>query len=287
MFIEVESLGFAVLSMLGWGYGDFYVKKAMKFVHYYRFLRYVQLVGLVPIILLCVWFTPPMPSSLWTVVLIVAGGAMQFLNVASSYKAMSVGKVSIVAPVSSSSAIVSVILAITILGERLSALQILCIAIVIAGIIAASTRSGGDGNSKLGLFFALISAFAGGVYSILIKLISLDIGGIGTLASTRILVVIIVFSLSPLLSKQAKPADIKTPFGTVVVAAMSGFLGYFGRIMSIAVGLVSIAAPIANASPAVTVVLAQLFLKESLGRLQKLGIALVTLGVVLLATVSF
>jgi uncharacterized membrane protein len=124
------------------------------------------------------------------------------------------------------------------------------------------------------------------VYSILIKLISLDIGGIGTLASTRILVVIIVFSLSPLLSKQAKPADIKTPFGTVVVASMSGFLGFFGRIMGIAIGLVSIVAPIASASPAVTVVLAQLFLKESLARLQKIGIALVTLGVVLLATVS-
>jgi len=272
--------------MLGWGYGDFYVTKTMKSVQYYRFLRYVLLVGLAPVILLCVWFTPPMPSSLWTVVLIVAGGVSQFLNVASSYKAMSVGKVSIVAPVSSSSAIVSVMLAITVLGERLSALQALCIAIVIIGVIAASTRTGGDGNSKLGLIFALISAVAGGVYSVLIKLISLDIGGIGTLASTRILVVIIVFSLSPLLSKQAKPVEPKISFGTVVVAAMSGFLGFFGRIMGIAIGLVSIVAPIASASPAVTVLLAQLFLRESLAGIQKLGITLVILGVVLLAGVS-
>jgi drug/metabolite transporter (DMT)-like permease len=224
-----------------------------------------------------------MPSSLVTVGLIAAGGAMQFLNVFFSYKSMSVGKVSIVSPVASSSAIVSVALAIAILGEQLSVPQLLCIVAVIVGILAAaSAKADKDDNSLAGIQFALVSAFTGGIYSILIKLISRDIGAIGTLVTTRILVVIIIFSLYPLLTKQ-QTGKITLSFRTVVVAALSGFLGYFGRIIGISIGLVAIVAPVSSASPATTVILSQILLKERLAVNQKIGSALVIFGVVLLA----
>jgi len=286
LFIEAESLGFALLSMLGWGYGDFYVKSTTRYIPFYQLLRYVQVVGLVPVLVLGIIFRPPLPSSLVTVVLIVAGGLLQFLNVFFSYKSMSVGKASIVSPIASSSAIVSVTLAIAILGERLSIMQIACIVVVLLGILAvASTRARRDDHSLAGVQYALVSAVTGGVYSVMIKLIAQDVGAIGTLVFVRSLVVVILFSLYPFLAN-GRTRKASLSISTVLVAAVCGFLGFSGRIIGTSIGLVSIVAPVSSASPAVTVMLSQILLKERLDRNQRIGTALVTVGIVLLAAFS-
>ena len=72
----------------------------------------------------------------------------------------------------------------------------------------------------------------------------------------------------------------------LVPAGLTEFVGYFGYVVGVGVGLVSIVVPICSASPAVTVVLAHTFLKEGLLQIQKAAIVLIILGVVLLPILS-
>jgi uncharacterized membrane protein len=51
----------------------------------------------------------------------------------------------------------------------------------------------------------------------------------------------------------------------------------------VSVGIVSIVVPVSSASPAVTILLAQAFLKEGLLQIQKLGILFVIFGILLLS----
>jgi uncharacterized membrane protein len=78
----------------------------------------------------------------------------------------------------------------------------------------------------------------------------------------------------------------RLPLKTVVVVGLLEFVGYLAFIVGIGVGVVSIVAPISSASPTVTVLLAQVFLKERLAQIQKVAVVLVILGILLLSVAS-
>jgi uncharacterized membrane protein len=129
--------------------------------------------------------------------------------------------------------------------------------------------------------------FFSGLNALFLKLVSMDIGEVGTLFFSRIVVTLILLMAIPFVGAPVR-RDMcdKFPLKTVTVIGLSEFFGYVGYIVGIGVGVVSIVTPISSASPAVTVILAQVFLKEELIRLQKIAVALVIIGIVLLSVLS-
>jgi uncharacterized membrane protein len=123
--------------------------------------------------------------------------------------------------------------------------------------------------------------------SILIKFLSYHIGEIGTLFLNRLLVAVILLAIFQLYRKKFTKETVRaTSLKVIFATGLIEFAGYFGYIVGVSVGLVSIVAPVSSASPAVTVILAQSFLKEGLLRTQKLAIVLVIIGIVLLPIMS-
>jgi len=73
----------------------------------------------------------------------------------------------------------------------------------------------------------------------------------------------------------------------IITTGLMEFMGFFGYIVDASVGLVSIATPVSSASPAVTILLAQAFLKEMLAQIQKVAVVFIILGIVLLPILPF
>ena len=287
MIVEIISIGYGIVSMVGWGLGDFIAKRIVGPLGYYRLLLYIQLVGLAPLFLLAGIFTPQVPSSPRTLGLILATGICSISALFFFYKGLTVGKASIITPVVSTSAVVAMALSFAILGETLSLLQIICIAVVLAGVLVISMRRNSEGRSSEGIPYAVACMFSAGLNSVLIKLVSMDIGEMGTLFFNRVLVTLILLIVLPFFGNPFS-LDIqrKVSLKTIVAAGLTEFAGFFGFIVGVSVGIVSIIAPVSSASPAVTVVLAQVFLNERLVRIQKVAIVSVILGIALLSILS-
>jgi len=287
MIVEIISIGYGIVSMVGWGLGDFIAKRIVGPLGYYRLLLYIQLIGLAPLFLLAGIFTPQVPSSPRTLGLILATGICSISALFFFYKGLTIGKASIITPVVSTSAVVAMALSFAILGETLSLLQIICIAVVLAGVLVISMRRNSERRSSEGIPYAVACMFSAGLNSVLIKLVSMDIGEMGTLFFNRTLVTLILLIVLPFFGNPF-PRDIqrKVSLKTIVAAGLTEFAGFFGFIVGVSVGIVSIIAPISSASPAVTVVLAQVFLNERLVRIQKAAVVSVILGIALLSILS-
>jgi uncharacterized membrane protein len=287
MIVEVLSIWYGIVCMLSWGCGDFLAKRIVGSVGYYRLLLYTQLVGLAPTLLLLTGFTFQLPSSLRTIALIVGTGVCSFSALFFFYKGLALGNASIISPVASTCAVVAIALSFAILGETLSIPQVLCIAFVLIGIIGLSMRFDSSGRSNLGISYALGSTFFAGLNAILIKLISVDIGQIGTLFFNRIVLTLILLIILPFFENQS-PTNIHrtVPLNVIIAVGLAEFVGYLAFIVGLDIGFVSIVTPISSASPTVTVVLAQGFLKETLTQTQKISVVLVILGIILLSLMS-
>ena len=287
MTAETLSIAYGAISMVGWGFGDFMAKRAVGPLGYFKLLLYIQLTGLAPLFLLTAIFAPPAPSSSRTIILILATGICTILSYSFFYKGLTIGKASIISPIASTSAIIAVALSFAVLGETLNPVQIVCIALVLAGILIISMRSGSVGRSEKGIVYAVACMLSAGLNSVFIKLVSMDIGGFSTLFFTRILVALLLLMLLPLFRSSFSigiPRGV--PLSTIVVIGLAEFVAGFGFVAGVSVGIVSIIVPISSASPAVTVVLAQVFLKERLLRIQKTAVVLAILGIILLSVVS-
>jgi uncharacterized membrane protein len=157
---------------------------------------------------------------------------------------------------------------------------------VLVGILVLSSRFKAEGRSNAGIGYAFASMLFAGLNSILFKLASEDIGEVGTLFFNRILMTIVLLVTVSFLRIPLLKISGRTPYKSVIAAGLTEFAGIVGFIVGVGVGIVSIVAPISSASPAVTVVLAQVFLGEDLTRLQKIAIALVIAGIVMISILS-
>jgi uncharacterized membrane protein len=129
--------------------------------------------------------------------------------------------------------------------------------------------------------------FSIGLVSLLIKVLSAEIGEIAVLFFSRLLVVSILLVISPFLQSSFQgQMNEKTLIVSILILGLAEFVGFFAFITGTGVGLVSIVTPLSNTSPAVTVVLAQLFLRERLIQIQKIGVFIVIAAIVLLSIAS-
>jgi len=287
MIIEIASVLWGVVSMVSWGSGDFFAKRIVGSLGYHRLMLYTQLISLAPLIVLAIVFAPPLPSSSRTIALILATGICYFLSLFSFYRGISIGKVSVIAPVASTWAVVAMAFSFVLLGETLAPSQIFCATLIIVGIIMVSMRSSSVGQSGSGILYALACVFFSGLNVIFLKLVSADIGVVGTLFYSRVVVTFILLMAIPFVGTPVR-RDVcdRFPLKTVTVIGLSEFLGHLGFMVGISIGMVSIVTPVSSASPAVAVILAQIFLKEELVQIQKIAVVFVILGIVILSVLS-
>jgi len=76
------------------------------------------------------------------------------------------------------------------------------------------------------------------------------------------------------------------PVKSIVLIGLTEFVAFFAFVVGVSTGMVSLVATLSSASPAVTVVLAQTFLRERLTKIHKVAVLVVIAGILLLSAVS-
>jgi transporter family protein len=204
------------------------------------------------------------------------------------YKGLEVGKVSVMTPIFSGYAVVAIILSFVVLGEALSLSQIACIAVTLIGVLMITVRSDSGAQSYSGIPHAIGSMLSAGIGAVLIKLVSEDIGEIAALFFNRVLAFLMLVVVGALFVRSHMRSGVREgfPVMSVVIIGLAEFAGFFSFVVGVGVGMVSLVATLSSASPAVTVVLAQAFLRERLVQIQKFATVLVIAGILLLSIAS-
>ena len=214
--------------------------------------------------------------------LAMSAGALTCLGNIAYYDMLSRGaKTATVVPLTALYPLVTVLLAVVLLKERLNRVQSAGIAFSLGAIYLLNVQQG-EGFWSTWLFVALIPIVLWGVAGLLQKLSTNDISGE---LSTLWFLAAFVPVAGWILIQQSLPAGILP--GTWLLVSALGFtfaLGSYALLAAFANdGKASIITPLAGLYPAVSIPLAIVFLHERIGWQETLGIALALISAIALS----
>jgi drug/metabolite transporter (DMT)-like permease len=271
----------ALAASLSWGIADFGGGIGTRRVQVVWVLVVSQLAGLALVGVLALATQPHVPSGrelAWG----AFGGIMGAAGLGAFYRALAMGTMGIVGPISATGAIVPVAYGLA-RGEHPSVLQGVGIVVAVGGVIAASLEPLPEGTGRrlaTGVGLSLFAALGFG--SSILGLNRVSQAGIvwGTL-SLRLTVVPIVCLAALLI----RPSIVRLrPTLPIIVAA--GLFDTGANLLYGAAarhGLISVVSVLGSLYPLVLVVLARVLLAERVARPQLAGVAVALAGVALIS----
>jgi drug/metabolite transporter (DMT)-like permease len=273
----VLAIALGLASGLSWGVGDFFGGLASRRAPAIAVVAYSQAAGLVLALLALAIVRPDAPSAAgWAIGL--AAGVSGVVGLAAFYRALAVGTMSLVAPISALGALLPLALDLAA-GRSPGAVALVGMAVALAGAALASSAPGPASRRGLGL--AAIAALGFGGFFVLLAEAADDSGALWSIVSARSGSVPVA-----LVAAAAVGAAAAVPRRVIPLVIAAGVLDVSANLMFAAGsqrGLVSVVAVLGSLYPVATVALAAAFLHERLGRLQAVGAALALAGVVLIA----
>ncbi len=223
--------------------------------------------------------SPPAATDLLPAAVGSIGGT---IGLAAFYRALSIGTMSIVAPISATAALIPMIAGIAG-GDRPGALQLAGIAAAIAGVMLASREAHEDERraeaTRQSIALALVAALGFGSFLALIQSAA-EASVPWALLVARVSSVALV-SAAVLFLRPPPPSRAELPPLALVGLLDLGANGLYAAATT--EGLLSIVGVLGSLYPVTTVVLARALLGERLRRVQDAGIALTLAGVALIA----
>jgi drug/metabolite transporter (DMT)-like permease len=269
----------ALAASLSWGIADFGGGIGTRRVQVVWVLVVSQLAGLTLVGILAL-VTQPHPPSGRELAWGAFGGAMGAVGLGAFYRALAVGTMGIVGPISATGAIMPVAYGLA-RGEQPSALQALGIAVAVVGVIAASLEPLPEGAGRklaTGVPLALLAALGFG--SALLGLNRVSQAGVvwGTL--TLRLTVVPIVCVAALVVRPSL-ARLRPTLPILVAAGLfdTGANLLYGA--SARHGLISVVSVLGSLYPVVLVALARFVLAERIARPQLAGVAVALAGVAL------
>ena len=276
-------------SMFFWGTADFVAAILSRRIGNIRTLLWTTIFGDIFVIIYALVTGALHDFTFTAFSFAVAGGLLHTVGTLSFYRGLKVGKVSLVAPISSGWSLILVLAGVLLYDEVLTTPQISAVGLVIIGSILVSTdlrelfTSSRVRFSDPGIPYALAAMFSWGIGWLFFNEAVKQIGWVtpNVILATSIIFFLAVYSVG---SRQSlsPPAS-----GNDWVRAMFIGLATMGAYISYSIGiekyLTSIVGPLAATYPLVTVVLAGLVLREKTVCNQKLGMISVIAGVILLS----
>lgn len=280
----------------GLGLADFFGGMAGRRTGPVRTVVGAQLVGgaIMGIFLLATWRS--VGSSREILLALLAGGALT-LGVGFMYTGFTGGRIAVVAPVTAAAIAILTFIAGLVRGERPSSLSLAGVALAIVAVVLISrppkarhAASPAGEPRRIGLGGELGLSLAAGAS---LATFQTTIGEIGDAAGFAPLLVVRAAALALSLAalgvvwrRAGSPRPRPPRRSTVVPVVASGVLLLLAHALlleALSLGLLSIVGPITALSPAFTVIPAWLFLHEHISRVQVVGMAVATAGLVLVA----
>lgn len=274
------ALLFGVLAAAFYGSADFFGGFASRRASYFAVTLLAQGIGFA--VLLAAMLTIPMqptPENLgWGALAGICGG----LGIAFLYRALAIGRMGVVSPISAVLAAGVPVVFGALHGEHLNLAQsfgILLALIAIVAISASFDPSGAREISTEGVREAIASGFIlGGFYVFLGS--AGPHAGLAPLIGARITSVLTLLVLSLWMRADMRPHGM---LWWIVICGALDMLANILYVLAAEQGVLAIAAVLTSLYPAATALLARVFLNERLSRIQYAGFALAIAGVVLLA----
>jgi drug/metabolite transporter (DMT)-like permease len=278
----MTAVGLALLASACWGLADFcggLLSRRLPAVVVLLFQQTIAL-AIVGAIIVAAGEGPPDERAIW---LSLGAGAVGGLALGVFYRALSVGTMSIVAPISASGSVTVPLIVGLATGDRPSALQFAGLAVILVGVtLAARERSAlpAGSASRQSIVLALIAAAGFGVYFTLSDSAAdssvLWLLFLGRCASAVLLSAVALFT-----RKLHVPARRDIAFIAGIGIADVLATGLYALAMT--EGLLSIVAVVGALYPITTVLLARAVLHERLHREQAVGVVLAFTGVAAVA----
>jgi drug/metabolite transporter (DMT)-like permease len=213
----------------------------------------------------------------------IAAGFSGYIGLICLYRALATGRMGVVSPISALSAIIPLLYALIFLNERLTGLVAIGVIFALLGAVLASGPELSQGFPLKPVFLALGAAVGFGTCLIFMTEGS-ESSALMTMVSMRASTFLI--SLTILIRLRGTGGMGKSHIGLLIFIGVADFSA--NLILGIATtrGLVSLAMVLGSLFPIVTALLAFIFLKERLHRVQYVGIASAVFGVAIIGAFS-
>jgi drug/metabolite transporter (DMT)-like permease len=274
-------IGLALAASLCWGVGDFIGGSKSRVLPVLVVLVCSQLVGLVWIGAVALIAQDPVPGTR-EIVLAALSAVAGTAGLVCFFRAIAIGKMSLVVPIAATAAVVPVIVGIAT-GDRPGPLQLAGMVVALGGAVMASREPGEEGERgslAAGVLLAALSALFIGFFFLAIDGAS-DGGAVWASLVNRITSVTLLLLAAAVVRPKLATARPHLP-----ALALAGTLDVSANLLFAAAtteGLISLVSVAGSLYPVITVLLARLLLKERVHRVQEVGVVAALGGIVLIA----
>ena len=272
----------ALLSSAMWGTADFFAGRLSKKFHPFAVLGLSQVFGLVTGIVIVLISGDWHGQALGLDGFLVSGalaGLFGYLGLACLYEGLSTGRMGVVSPISSMSAVIPLVYAL-ITGDKLSTLASIGIVVALVGVFCASGPELSNGLPIKPLLLALGAAAGFGL-----ALTFIAIGSQASALLTMVSMRAATFFVTIAIAVRFKTAGgfSKKDMPILIFIGAADFIANLLLGVATTKGLVSVAMVFGSLYPIATALLAFKFLNERLHKVQYVGIALAVTGVSLIS----
>ncbi|MBD9442121.1 DMT family transporter [Pseudomonas sp. PDM04] len=274
-----------LLAAVLWGGTDFLVGLNARAVGVKRAVFFGQALGFCIMSLLLVAFPAfilkSMSASLQVWLFGVFAAALTVSGALALSKAFALGKASIVAPLVTSYGVVTTLLSWAS-GEQISLLQLLCIALCVAGVVLSSLHSDPkiphSIHASRSIAYALLAAcFYGTSFWLQGQFVLPALGPVMMLWLAYLIGLFVLVVIVLRLEDGLKVPALKNCL-TLTGASLMNLGGFSAFAWGAVAGSVSVVTVISTLSGGIAAILGYVFFKERLGKMPMLGVVLVLVG---------
>jgi drug/metabolite transporter (DMT)-like permease len=278
----MPAIALALVSSVSWGAGDFLGGLKSRSLPVLNVIVGSQVTGLTLVAIFVAVRGEGPPGGSFAIFAVLSAFA-GVTGLAAFYRALAIGNMGVVAPISACAAIVPLAVGIAT-GDRPGALQGLGLALALVGVVLASreevTGVGSQRRTARGAGLAMVSALGFGLFFLAFDRAS-D-GDVGwAMLVNRITGVTLLALTVAVLRPPIRAGRRDLPMLVLIGALDVGANGTFG--LAATKGLVSIVSVLGSLYPLTTVALAAFVLHERPHRLAQVGVAAALVGVALIA----
>lgn len=283
---------------LCWGSADLFARFATRRIGTFRTMLYMQMCGF------CLLTLVMRPLGGWGHLLDGSGwhpwawgvlaGALNTISTLALYRSFEIGKLSIVAPISASYPVLTMVLS-AFTGEHLTLVRLVGLLLTIAGVILvargekipeevnAIDEQARPAKKRLGVEWALVSAVGFGVMFWLLGLRVVPLLGSAPSVWVIRLTSVLATAMAMLVFRQSLAAPMRRDVPWIFGVGLLDTSAYIFNNYGMQHEQTSVVSVLASLYGAVTVALAAMFLRESVSRLQWVGIGAIFAGIILIS----